>query len=55
MGRGLLGSMFDFNRDGELNAFERAAECQFFNEVLMKDDTDCDSDNDYDSDDAEYD
>lgn len=33
---GLFGGMFDFNRDGELDAFERAAECHFFHEVIME-------------------
>lgn len=34
----LFGNVFDFNNDGQLDAFERAAECQFFNEVIMDDD-----------------
>ena len=29
--------MFDFNHDGKMNAFERAAEFQFFNDVVMAD------------------
>ena len=28
MSKGLFGGMFDFNGDGDLNAFEMAAECQ---------------------------
>lgn len=37
MGKGLFGGMFDFNHDGKMNAFERAAEFQFFNDVVMAD------------------
>ena len=37
MGNGIFGSLFDFNGDGKLNAFEQGLECQFFNEVVMKD------------------
>lgn len=33
--KGLFGSMFDFNRDGELDAVEMAAEFQFFSNVIM--------------------
>lgn len=33
--KGLFGNMFDFNRDGKLDAFEMAAEFQFFNDVIM--------------------
>lgn len=32
--RGLFGGMFDFDRDGELDAFERAAEFMFFEEMM---------------------
>lgn len=38
MSPGIFGSMFDFNNDGELSAFESAAECMFFHEVLMRED-----------------
>ena len=31
---GIFGSMFDLDRDGELDAFERAAEFGFIEEVL---------------------
>ena len=37
MGKGLFGGMFDFNHDGKMNAFERATEFQFFNDVVMAD------------------
>ena len=40
MGKGIFGGLFDFNNDGKLNAFERAAEFQFFNDVVMGDDSD---------------
>ena len=35
---GIFGNMFDFNRDGELSAFERAAEFQFFHDVILAED-----------------
>ena len=38
MSKGLFGSMFDFNRDGNMSAFERAAEFAFLN-GLMKEET----------------
>ena len=37
MERGLFGRRFDFNRDGKMSAFERAAEYQFFYEFVMAD------------------
>ena len=37
MGSGIFGGMFDFNRDGKMNAFERAAEFQFLHDVVMAD------------------
>lgn len=37
MGKGLFGGMFDFNHDGKMNAFERAAEFQFFNDIVVAD------------------
>ncbi len=52
MSKGLFGGMFDFNGDGDLNAFEMAAECQFFHEVVLADDdSDSDSDDPFGSDD----
>ena len=47
MSRGFFGRMFDFNNDGKMDAFERAAEFQFFNEVITKNDNDVDEDDDY--------
>ena len=32
--RGLFGDMFDFDRNGELDAFERAMEFQFLEEMI---------------------
>ena len=40
MGDGIFGSMFDFDRDGTLDAIERALEFQFFDEVVMGNDSD---------------
>ena len=36
-GPGILGGMFDFNKDGELDMFESAAECQFLHEMMSED------------------
>lgn len=38
MTKGIFVSMFDFNRDGELNSFERAAELQFLHDVILRED-----------------
>lgn len=40
MGDGIFGNMFDFDRDGTLDAIERAVEFQFFDEVVMGNDSD---------------
>ncbi len=37
MSKGVLGGMFDFNRDGHISPTESAAECMFFHDVIMKD------------------
>ena len=34
MRKGLFGGMFDFNRDGKLDSFEKAAEIAFLNDML---------------------
>ena len=47
--KGLFGNMFDFNRDGKLDAFEMAAEFQFFNDVIMGDDESREDDESNDS------
>lgn len=31
---GIFGDLFDFNRDGKLDAFEQAAEFSFLNELM---------------------
>lgn len=38
MGKGILGGLFDFNRDGNLDAIERAAEFAFLEELEQQDD-----------------
>ncbi len=38
--------MFDFNRDGRLNAFERAAQFQFMDEMLKNGESDSFDDDD---------
>lgn len=56
MWQGLLGDMFDFDRDGSLDAIEMAAEHHFLNKMLMKDDDlELDSLNDIDDFDDEAD
>lgn len=47
---GFFGNMFDFNRDGNLDSFERVADFYAFNE-LMKEDTSTDY---LDDDDDDY-
>ena len=48
--RSLFGGMFDFDRDGELDSFERAAEFQFLDELEREEagDTDYDDYDEYD-------
>ena len=43
--KGIFGDMFDFNHDGELDSFERAAEFQFLDEI-SKDEYEDDEDED---------
>lgn len=51
-GPGILGGIFDFNNDGEMDIFESAAECQFLNDIMPEDEeTD---EFDYDCDDIFY-
>lgn len=38
MGKGIFGSMFDINRDGNLDVIERAAELAFLEELEQQDD-----------------
>lgn len=49
--KGMFGNMFDFNRDGRLDAIEMAAEFQFFNDVILGNDDTRDDDEDTSSDD----
>lgn len=37
MGKGIFGGLFDFDGDGKMSAFERAAEFQFLHDVVMAD------------------
>ncbi|MDD6989178.1 hypothetical protein [Ruminococcus sp.] len=48
----IFGDLFDFNNDGEIDAFERGAELAFLDELMNDEKTDVfdDSDN-WDSDD----
>lgn len=36
MTKGILGSIFDINRDGEMSVFERAAEFAFLSDLLSE-------------------
>ena len=40
MSKGIFSGLFDFNHDGKMNAFERAAEFQFLHDVVMADEAD---------------
>ncbi len=35
---GIFGGLFDFNRDGKMNVFERAAEFAFWDEMTREED-----------------
>ena len=48
--KGILGNMFDFNRDGKLDPFEQAAEFQFFHDVIMGECDACEDDETNDAD-----
>lgn len=37
MGKSIFGGLFDFDGDGKMSAFERAAEFQFLHDVVMAD------------------
>lgn len=47
MKQGLFGGMFDFHRDGKLDAIERAVEFAFLNEMMEEDDNNEDEDEDF--------
>ena len=51
---GILGGIFDFNRDGKLDVFEAAAESQFLNDMMSDDEYEdefgCDFGENYDDD-----
>ena len=48
MSNGILGGLFDFNNDGNLDAFEQGAEFGFLQQMMDEEEKE---DNDYDSDD----
>ena len=54
MGPGILGDMFDFNRDGRLDAFEQAAELSFLTEMTKEEEEPDLFDDDYDDDEDNY-
>lgn len=43
MTKGILGNMFDLNRDGKMSVFERAAEFAFIEDVLEIEDNEVNS------------
>ena len=46
MANGIFGDMFDFNNDGNLDAFEQGLEFMFLDK-LTKDESDVSEDNDF--------
>ena len=50
MSKGLFGSMFDFNRDGHMSAFERAAEFAFLNDLMKEENVDSNSNDEIEED-----
>lgn len=63
MRRGIFGSMFDLNHDGEIDAFESAAEMCFLEQIEAEEeeeqsrdifDDDDDFDDDFDDDDFDF-
>ena len=55
MSKGIFGSMFDFNRDGKLNAAEQAAEFMFLQSLTEEECDDAGDDVDFFDDDDEDD
>ena len=49
MRKGLFGGMFDFNRDGKLDPFEKAAEIAFLNDMMDEGKNDSEDDSEDDS------
>ena len=47
MMNGIFGGLFDFNGDGELDAFERAMEFQLMEELEREENEDYDDDDEY--------
>lgn len=45
MFNGIFGGMFDLDRNGEMDAFERALEYQFIHEELLAKDEESDDEN----------
>ena len=44
MANGILGNMFDFNNDGNLDAFEQGLEFMFLNQLTKEESDDSDDD-----------
>ena len=57
LGDNIMRDIFDFNGDGELDIFERAAEFQFLNDVVFGEEDSVDDDfgfeDDFEDDDSE--
>ena len=51
--KGLFGSMFDFNDDGEMDILETAAETAFLHELMAEEDKEIMRGSNYDSDDED--
>ncbi|MBQ3005868.1 MAG: hypothetical protein IJD88_08030 [Clostridia bacterium] len=48
--KGIFGDLFDFNGDGKLDVFEKAAEFAAFMNLIEEDEDDNDEDIDFDED-----
>ena len=44
---GILGNLFDFNKDGELDAFEKAAELGALMEMMESEETEDEDEDDF--------
>ena len=54
MKNGFTGGVFDLNRDGKMDAFERTAESQFLDEVVFSNDSSDEDSDDLDEDENSY-
>ena len=55
MDKSVFGSMFDLNKDGKLDTWEKAAEMMFFHDIVMGKAEEEREETDFDFDDADVD